>query len=74
LKNTGKAITGVTDDEWSGTVEMLIGLYANPYSYVDITNNPWSFKIRNMEKKNEYIQYPVLMFAEAFSRVVSLLR
>jgi hypothetical protein len=40
LKNTGKPIIGVTDDEWSGTVEMLLGLDVDPYSYDDITDNP----------------------------------
>jgi hypothetical protein len=44
----------VTDDDWSGTVEMLLGLDADPYSYDDITDNPWSFKIKNRGKENEY--------------------
>jgi hypothetical protein len=47
----------VTDDEWSGTVEMLFGLDADPYSYDDITDNSWSFKIRNRGEENEYIQF-----------------
>jgi hypothetical protein len=34
----------VTDNEWSGTVEMLLGLDTDPYSYDDITDNPWPFK------------------------------
>jgi hypothetical protein len=74
LKNIEKPITWVTDDEWSGTVEMLLGLDADQYSYDNITDNLWPFKIRNREKENKYIQYPALVFAEAFSRVVSLLR
>jgi hypothetical protein len=45
----------VTDDEWSGTVEMLLGLNSDPYSYQDITDNPWPFKTRNMGKDNDYI-------------------
>jgi hypothetical protein len=56
MKNTGKPITGVIDDEWSGMVEMLLGLDVDPYNYDDITNNLWSFKIRNRGKENEYIQ------------------
>jgi hypothetical protein len=47
----------VTDDEWSGTVEMLLGLDTDPYSYDDITDNPWPFKTRNRGKENEYIQF-----------------
>jgi hypothetical protein len=50
MKSTGKPITWVTDNEWSGTVEMLLGLDVDPYSYDDITDNPWLFKIRNREK------------------------
>jgi hypothetical protein len=30
----------MTDDDWSGTVEMLLRLDADPYSYDDITDNP----------------------------------
>jgi hypothetical protein len=47
----------VTNDEWSGTVEMLLGLDADPNSYEAITDNPLPFKTRNMGKKNEYIQF-----------------
>jgi hypothetical protein len=36
----------MTDDDWSGTVEMLLRLDADPYSYDDITDNPWPFKIK----------------------------
>jgi hypothetical protein len=39
---------------------MLLGLDADPYSYDDITENPWQFKIRNMGKNNEYIQFSTL--------------
>jgi hypothetical protein len=39
MKNIGKSIIGVTDDEWSRTLEMLIGLDVDPYSYDDIINN-----------------------------------
>jgi hypothetical protein len=46
-----KSSTEVTDDEWSGTLEMLLGLDGDPCSYVDITDNPWSFKIRNKGKR-----------------------
>jgi hypothetical protein len=45
----------VTDDDWSGTVEMLLGLDADPYSYDDITDNSWPFKINNKGKENEYM-------------------
>jgi hypothetical protein len=64
----------VTDDEWSGTVEMLLGLDVDPYSYDDITDNLWPFKTRNREKENEYIQYPARVFAKAFLRVAPLFR
>jgi hypothetical protein len=74
LKNTRKLITEVIDDEWSSAVEMLLGLDAYTYSYDDIIDNLWPFKIRNMEKENEYIQYPVVVFTKTFSRVPSLLR
>jgi hypothetical protein len=74
LKNTGKPITWATDDEWSGTVEMLLGLDVDPYSYDDITDNPRPFKTKNREKENEYIQYPTRVFAKAFSRIASLFR
>jgi hypothetical protein len=40
----------VTDDDWSVTVEMLLGLDVDPYSYVDINDNSWPFKIKNMGK------------------------
>jgi hypothetical protein len=60
LKNIEKSIIGVSDDEWSETVEMLLRLDADLYSYDDITDNTWPFKIRNMGKENEYIQYPVV--------------
>jgi hypothetical protein len=29
----------MTDDEWRGTLEMLLGLDDDPYSYDDITDN-----------------------------------
>jgi hypothetical protein len=64
----------VTDDKWYGMVEMLLGLDADPYSYEDITNNLWPFKTRSRGKENEYIQYPTIVFAEAFLNVTSLLR
>jgi hypothetical protein len=64
----------VTDDKWYGMVEMLLGLDVDPYSYDDITDNPWPFKTRNRGKDNEYIQYPTIVFAEAFLNVTSLLR
>jgi hypothetical protein len=50
MKNIEKPITGMTDDELRGTLEILLGLDDDPYSYEDITDNPWSFKIRNREK------------------------
>jgi hypothetical protein len=53
---------------------MLLGLDVDPYSYDDITDNPWPFKTRNRGKENEYIQYPAVMFAKTLSRVASLLR
>jgi hypothetical protein len=40
MKNTEKPIIGVIDDEWSGALEMLLGLDGDPYSYEDITDNP----------------------------------
>jgi hypothetical protein len=52
-----KPITKVTDDEWSGTLEMLLGLNDDLYSYNDITDNMWSFKIKNKEKENKYVQF-----------------
>jgi hypothetical protein len=64
----------VTDDEQSGMVEMLLGLDVNPYSYDDITENPWPFKTRNRGKENEYIQYTPVVFAKEFSKVAFLLR
>jgi hypothetical protein len=58
MKNTGKPIIWVTNDEWSGMVKMLLGLDVNPYNYDDITDNPWSFKTKkNRGKENEYIQF-----------------
>jgi hypothetical protein len=52
MKNTKKKpITWVTDNKWSGTVEMLLGLDVDPYSYDSITDNLWSFKIRNRGKR-----------------------
>jgi hypothetical protein len=56
-KNTGKPITGVTDDEWSGTLEMLLRLDVDSYSYDDIIDNLWSFKTRNRGKENEYVHF-----------------
>jgi hypothetical protein len=50
MKNMEKPITGVTDDEWGGTLEMLLGLDADQYSYPDITDNLWPFKTRNKGK------------------------
>jgi hypothetical protein len=47
----------MTDDEWRGTLEMLLGLDDDPYSYDDITDNSWLFKIRNKRKENEYVQF-----------------
>jgi hypothetical protein len=47
----------VTNNEWSGMVEILLGLDADPYSYDDITDNSWPFKIRNRRKENKYIQF-----------------
>jgi hypothetical protein len=41
----------VTDNEWSGTLKMLLGLDVNPYSYDDITDNMWQFKTRNGGKR-----------------------
>jgi hypothetical protein len=69
----------VTDDEWSVTVEMLLGLNSDPYSYQDITDNLWLFKTRNRGKENEYIQFsklsiPLYVFAKVFPRVASLFR
>jgi hypothetical protein len=34
-----KPITGVSDDEWSGMLEMLLRLNDDLYSYDDITDN-----------------------------------
>jgi hypothetical protein len=51
MKNTEKSIIEVTDDEWSGMLEILFGLDADPYSYDDITDNPWSFKRKNRGKR-----------------------
>jgi hypothetical protein len=49
----------VTDDDWSRTVEMLLGLDVDPYSYDDITDNSWPFKTKNRGKENEYIQFSI---------------
>jgi hypothetical protein len=49
----------VTDDDWSGTVEMLLGLDDDPYSYDDITDNPWPFKIKNKGEENEYTHFSI---------------
>jgi hypothetical protein len=57
MKNIEKSIIGMTDDELRGTLEILLGLDDNSYSYEDITDNSWSFKIRNREKENEYVQF-----------------
>jgi hypothetical protein len=46
----------VTDEDWSGTLEFLLELSDDPYSYQEITDNSWSFKIRNRGKQNEYQQ------------------
>jgi hypothetical protein len=45
----------MTDNEWSGTLNMLIGLDDDPYNYDSITDNLWPFKIRNKKKENEYV-------------------
>jgi hypothetical protein len=50
MKITEKPITRVTDDEWSGMLKMLLGLDVDPYIYPDITDNPWSFKLKNRGK------------------------
>jgi hypothetical protein len=34
---------------------MLFGLNGDPYSYDDITDNPWLFKTKNKGKENEYV-------------------
>jgi hypothetical protein len=47
----------VTDDEWNDTLDMLLGLDGDPYSYDNITDNSWPFKTRNKEKENKYIQF-----------------
>jgi hypothetical protein len=36
---------------------MLLGLNDDLYRYNDITDNLWSFKIKNKEKENKYIQF-----------------
>jgi hypothetical protein len=51
MKNTGKPIIEVIDDEWNGTVEMLFGLDVDPYSYDNIIDNTCPFKIRNMGER-----------------------
>jgi hypothetical protein len=51
MKNTEKPIIEVIVDEWSETLEMLLGLDGNPCSYDDITDDSWSFKTRKKGKK-----------------------
>jgi hypothetical protein len=58
----------VTDDEWSGTVEMLLRLDVGPYSYDNITDNPWPFKTRNRGKENEYIQFSIFSIRLSYLR------
>jgi hypothetical protein len=50
MKNIEKSITGFTYEDWSGTLELLLGLRADPFDNQEITDNPWSFKIRNKGK------------------------
>jgi hypothetical protein len=57
MKNTEKPITEVTNDEWSRTLEIFLGLDVDPYSFDNIIDNPWLFKTRNMGKENKYIQF-----------------
>jgi hypothetical protein len=38
-ENIEKLITGVIDDEWSGTLEMFLGLDDDPYNHDNITDN-----------------------------------
>jgi Plant mobile domain len=59
----------VTDDEWSGTVEMLLGLDIDPYSYDDIIDNPWPFKIRNRGNESKYIQYRFACLRKRFKEL-----
>jgi hypothetical protein len=51
MKIIEKSITRMTDDEWSGTLELLLGLDSDLYSYEDISDNLWMFNTRNMAKK-----------------------
>jgi hypothetical protein len=51
-KKYKKPIILVTDDEWSGTLEMLLGLNGDSYSYNQITDNPWPSKTKNKRKKD----------------------
>jgi hypothetical protein len=39
MKNIEKIITWMTDNEWSRTLGMLLGLDDDPYSYDDIIDN-----------------------------------
>jgi hypothetical protein len=39
MKNTGKSIIMITDDDWSMMLEMLLGLNGVPYSYENLTDN-----------------------------------
>jgi hypothetical protein len=57
MKNTEKIITWMTDNEWSRTLGMLLGLDDDPYSYDDIIDNLWPFKTNNKRKENEYVQF-----------------
>jgi hypothetical protein len=45
-----KLIIRVTDKGWRVTLKLLLGLSGDPYDYQKITDNPWSFKIRNKGK------------------------
>jgi hypothetical protein len=51
MKKIRKPITGVINNEWSGTLKILLGLDGDPYSYNDIIDNLWTFKTRNKKKK-----------------------
>jgi hypothetical protein len=57
MKIIEKSITRMTDDEWSRTLELLLGLDGDLYSYEDISDNLWMFNTKNRGKKNEYIQF-----------------
>jgi hypothetical protein len=39
MKNTGKSIIMITDDDWSMMLEMLLGLNDIPYSYENLIDN-----------------------------------